>query len=406
MHRSDAVKLDELLVIETGPGMAGPFISQTLGDFGATVIKINSKFASKALDLNSRVLPPGQTTADLIARSERPQRSKTEITVNLKSEAGKEVLLALLAKADVYVESFAPGWLERLGLSTAQFQRNNPQLIIMSQGAYGGEGPKRSQRAYAPIMTSLSGVESTIGYDGVNLPQVSSSVGDHAAAFYGIALVFAALYERKRTGLGALLDMSQAEASGAMAGLALAQFNLSGTLPQPRGNSNPKHAPHGMYPTAGDDKWVALTAWTDAEWAVLADALNLGEDVRRRFAETASRLSGRIELDALIAAATCTQDREELAARLRGLGLSCTGVLNVEDAPNSPELLGRGLWQDVQLPEGGVARYSPTPWKFEHQDFRRRFATTAQDDTQDVLRTVLGVGDEQLARWADSSAFK
>jgi benzylsuccinate CoA-transferase BbsF subunit len=400
------VNLAELLVIETGPGMAGPFISQTLGDFGATVIKINSRFASKALDLSSRVLPPGQTTADLISRSERPQRSKTEITVNLKSEGGQEILSALIAKADVYVESYAPGWLERLGLSTAGFQRQNPRLIIMSQGAYGGEGPKRAQRAYAPIMTSLSGVESTVGYEGVNLPQVSSSVGDHVAAFYGVALVFAALHERERTGLGALLDMSQAEASGAVAGIALAQYHLTGALPRPRGNSNPTYAPHGIYPAAGDDQWVALAVWNDDEWARLADALNLGDAVRTRFSDLRSRLDSHAELDELIAAATRAEKRDELAARLRGLGLSCTGVLNVEDAPDSRELLSRGLWQEVQLPEGGTARFSPTPWKFDRQDFRRRFATTARDDTKDVLRRILGVSDEQLSQWAESGALE
>jgi benzylsuccinate CoA-transferase BbsF subunit len=400
------MKLSDLLVIETGPGMAGPFISQTLGDFGATVVKINSRFASKALDLNSRVLPPGETVADLIARSERPQRSKTEITVNLKSEAGKQVLLALLERADVYVESFAPGWLERLGLSTAQFQRLNPRLIIMSQGAYGGEGPRRSQRAYAPIMTSLSGVESTVGYEGTNLPQVSSSVGDHVAAFYGIALVFAALHERKRTGLGGLLDMSQAEASGAVAGIALAQYHLSGQVPRPRGNVHPAYCPHGIYPAAGEDQWVALAAWDDAEWSRLCDALGLDADVRERFANLSSRLASREEIDQLIANATRAENRDELAARMRKLGLSCSSVLNVEDAPTAPELLARGLWQDVGLPDGGVARFSPTPWKFEHQGFRRRFAATAADDTQDVLRQLLGVADEQLVQWAEAGAFE
>ncbi|MCW2622397.1 MAG: bbsF, partial [Frankiales bacterium] len=346
------------------------------------------------------------TVADLIARSERPQRSKTEITVNLKSESGREILCALLAKADVYVESFAPGWLERLGLSTTEFQRLNPRLIIMSQGAYGGEGPKRSQRAYAPIMTSLSGVESTVGYEGTNVPQVSSSVGDHVAAFYGVALVLAALHERRRTGLGALLDMSQAEASGAVAGIAQAQYHLSGRRPGPRGNADPKYAPHGMYPAAGDDQWIALAAWDDADWARLADALQLGDDVRDRFSTLATRLEFRAEVDELVAGATRTENRDDLAARLRGLGVAGAGVRTVEDAPDSPELQARRIWQDVALPDGGVARFTPLPWNFEHQDFRRRFATTAQDDTLAVLRQVLSASDDQLTRWADSGTFE
>ena len=129
----------------------------------------------------------------------------------------------MTSKADVYVDTYAHGWLERIGLSYESFQERNPQLIILSQSAYGTMGPKRDQRAYAPIMTALAGLESTVGYqDGRTVSQVSSAVGDLVAGHFGILLVLSALYSRQSTSRGTILDMSQIEASVAIAGIAFA----------------------------------------------------------------------------------------------------------------------------------------------------------------------------------------
>ena len=188
------MSFDQLNVIETGGGIAGPLVGRALRDLGANVVKLESR---RRLDFGrTRVPPPGKTSEHVHASPSVHDlhAGKASVTVNLKTELGRTIFVDMTSKADVYVDTYAPGWLERIGLSYESFQERNPQLIILSQSAYGTMGPKRDQRAYAPIMTALAGLESTVGYqDGRTVSQVSSAVGDLVAGHFGILLVLSAL---------------------------------------------------------------------------------------------------------------------------------------------------------------------------------------------------------------------
>ncbi len=401
------MKFDDLLAIETGPGMAGPLVTRTLCDLGATVIKVES---STRLDFGkARIPPPGKTAEDSLESPGVMEMSggKQSVALNLKTEVGRTLFLELLAKADVYVESYAPGWLERLGLSLQLFQERNPRLVILSQSAYGGDGPRSDQRAYAPLMTALAGVESLVGYaDGRIVPQIASAVGDVVAAHYGTLLVVAALHERERTGRGVILDMSQTEASVAMAGIAFAEHGLSGNVPKPRGNRDPRASPQGVYPSAGDDDWVALSVWTDAEWDRLCQALGISDVERKRYSRAAARLAAPDEVDALVAARTAREPRDELFLRLQAAGVACTPVLDTYEADEFPALRDRGLWSEVAHPRLGPLRMTEIPWKFDHIDLRRRgYAEPLGGSTDRVLRELLAIDPEDIRRWREAGAL-
>jgi crotonobetainyl-CoA:carnitine CoA-transferase CaiB-like acyl-CoA transferase len=401
------VKLSDLLVIETGPGMAGPYVTRTLRDFGARVIKVES--ASKLDFGKSRVPPPGKTAQDVIESPGVMEMSggKESVTLNLKTAAGRDLLLRLIERADVYVESYAPGWLERIGLSINQFMRRNPRLIALSESAFGGDGPKRDQRAYAPLMTAAAGVESTVGYaDGRIVPQIASAVGDIVAANFGSLLVLAALYERERTGFGAQIDMSQTEASAAMAGIALVEYGLSGEIPRPLGNSSPRTAPHGIYRTAGEDDWIALSVWSDAQWQQLCAALDIPDSDRDRFADGQRRLAASAEVDAIVGERVVLEKRDDLYKRLQALGLPAAPVLGIYEADDFPLLNDRRVWSEFQHPRTGPMRMTEIPWHFDSIELRRRgWAEPLGASTDTVLRDLLGASPEEIDAWRDAGAL-
>lgn len=401
------MNLSELLVIETGPGLAGPMVTCTLSDFGASVLKIES--AMKVDFLKARVPPTGKTVQDALEAPSVLEMSggKRSVTLNLKTPEGRELFLGLIEQADVYVESFAPGWLERLGLSLERFLEINPRLVILSQSAYGSDGPLSDQRAYAPLMTALAGVESTIGYaDGRVVPQVSTAFGDMVAGYFGNLLVMAALYQRERTGQGAIIDMSQTEASAAMAGVAYAEYGITGRVPGPTGNADPYASPHGVYRTRGDDDWVALATWSDEEWWRLCGALSIPDEVRDRYATAKERLASVGEVDALVEARTVLEPRDELYPRLQALGIACTPVLSTEEVEDFPALVERDLWTVLVHPRLGALRMTAIPWGFDHRDLAR--ATWAEQigtSTDAVLADLLDAGPEDLERWRGAGAL-
>jgi benzylsuccinate CoA-transferase BbsF subunit len=402
------VKFSDLLVVESGVGIAGPLVTRAFADLGARVLKIES---SRKPDISrNRHPPPGvsrEEIADVFPQIHEMNAGKSSVSLNLKTEQGRELFLDLLGRADVFAENFAPGWLGRIGLSHDAMQRRNPRLVILSQSPYGGEGPLSDQRAYAPIMTALSGSESLIGYeDGRSVPQISSSNGDLVAAYYGMTLALAALYERERTGRGALIDMSQTEACTCMAGVAMAEYGLTHQAPLPQGNRRADSAPHGHYPAAGVDRWVALAIWSDEEWQTLCEALACDDVARERFATVRSRLSDRAGVDELIAARTVLEERDDLFRRLQEVGLSCTPVLEVAEVDQLPEFAQRPLWASLPHPRAGEMRITRLPWRFEHlRQGPVRVADRQGESTERVMRDLLGCSQVDLSRWSEQAVF-
>jgi crotonobetainyl-CoA:carnitine CoA-transferase CaiB-like acyl-CoA transferase len=382
-------------------------VTRTLCDFGARVIKVES--ASRLDFGKSRVPPPGKTAEDVIESPGVVEMSggKESVTLNLKTAEGRALLLDLIERADVYVESYAPGWLERIGLSIDQFMQRNPRLIALSQSAFGGDGPKRDQRAYAPLMTAAAGVESTVGYsDGRIVPQIASAVGDIVAANFGTLLVLAALYERERTGHGAQIDMSQTEASVAIAGIAIVEYGLSGDVPKPLGNSDPRTAPHGIYRTSGEDDWVALSVLSDDDWQRLCAALDISVSDRDRFATGQSRLNAVAEVDAIVAERVVLEKRDDLYKRLQALGLPAAPVLGIYEADDFPLLNDRHVWSEFERPRKGAIRMTEIPWHFDTIELHRRgWAEPLGASTDTVLQDLLGVKPEQIATWREAGAL-
>jgi crotonobetainyl-CoA:carnitine CoA-transferase CaiB-like acyl-CoA transferase len=325
---------------------------------------------------------------------------KSSVGLNLKTEQGRRSFLDLMTKADIYVENFAPGWLERLGLSHQMLIDLNPSLIILSESAYGETGPSRNRRAYAHIMTALAGVESLVGYpDGRIVPQQAGAVGDVVAANFGVLSVLAALQQRRRTGRGAILDMSQTEASATIAGIAFAEFALSGEPPVPQGNEDPRYCPHGIFATSREDEWMALSVRSDEQWALLCQTLGLADDEVRNFEDAASRLTDRSAVHGIISRHLASRKRAELLDTLRSAGVPSAPVLDCYAAEALHEFDERGLTRQVDHPVSGPMNLTTAPWHFDHIAGRPRSAFEPIGASTDrILRDLTDIDDETLRR--------
>ena len=258
--------LSGLRVLEVTTGVAAPLIGRILGELGADVIKLESR---AKLDVNRTRVPrpddpEGFPASEAFQLLHEANAGKRSITLNLKEAAGKELFLELLRDVDVFIENFAPGWLERLGLSPDAILAAAPQLIMLSASGYGQTGPLRTQRAYAPVMTSLAGIEGLVGYGPDDVTGASSlALADLNCSFYGVFLITAALRGRQVTGRGQYLDLSQTEAAACLIGEAFVEQQLGLRVPAPQGNTSTDGEHWTLLAAAGDDRWVA--AGTDRD---------------------------------------------------------------------------------------------------------------------------------------------
>src|ERR1700761_3113019 len=278
---AEMLGLAGLRVVEVGTAVSIPLVGAVLANLGADVYKVESR---QRVDIN-RARVPRTRSAGLDPAAERESfpllhelnPAKKSVTLNLKNEAGFGLFRQLLADSDVFVENYAPGWLVRLGLPWDELLTSCPRLIALAASAYGEEGPLSQQRAYAPIMTGLAGLEGLIGYeDGATVGMMATALSDPNAAYFGVLAVLAALLDRQHSGRGCLIDLSQTEAATCLVGTALAEYALTGKEPGPRGNLRPGRGPHDFLPCAGDDAWVAISVDGDEHWQALVRAAGPG----------------------------------------------------------------------------------------------------------------------------------
>ncbi|GGL11918.1 CaiB/BaiF CoA transferase family protein [Nocardia jinanensis] len=354
--------LDGVKVVEVTTAVSAPLIGRVLAELGAEVVKVESR---AKVDVN-RARVPRPTDPDGFPSHEAFQllheasASKQSVTLNMKTDRGKELFLELLADADVFIENFVPGWLDRLGLPIDYLRARFPRLVILSASGYGQTGPMRTQRSYAPVMTALAGIEGLIGYaDGQVMGCSALALADLNCTFNGVFLVMAALAGREATGAGTHLDLSQIEAAATLAGEAFVEEQLQGARPGPRGNQDPDGTRWSVRRTVEDDTWVAA-----------------------RVVEP--------EPDS-----TPRPTREELLKRLRAKGIESACVASPQQVIADPRFRGRGYTQDIEHPHPAVGELTITsvPWRVEGAVPRVRRAAP-----------MIGAGNtEILGRYADAA---
>jgi crotonobetainyl-CoA:carnitine CoA-transferase CaiB-like acyl-CoA transferase len=351
-------------VIECGEAYAVPHLTRLLADMGADVIKVESCYRPDVV----RVWPfpdnvPGEQFWNRGGVFNEPNRNKRAVTIDLRTPKGVEVFKRLIATADVFCENYTPRVMSQLGLDYKQLVAVKPDLIMLSSTGYGHGGPWMHYTAWGFTVEPTAGVSHFVGRpDGPPLRTGIAYVDMPAASVSAVA-VLAALRYHRRTGRGQWIDLAQYEVGAGFIGEALVAAAI-GARPQTRtGNRHRSHAPQGVYPCAGTDRWVALTVSSDRQFTALCDLIGapeLAADASLRTAE--GRGARHAAVDAALSAWTSSRSAEDVATRLRESGIAAMVAMTVKDLLLDEHLRERGYFElATHRPETGDLGTRPYP---------------------------------------------
>ncbi len=333
--------LTDLRVVELGTLIAGPFCGQLFGDMGAEVIKVEPPGTGDPMRAWGRGLP---VWWPVIARN------KKSITLNLREPRGQELLKALAAHADVLIENFRPGTLERWGLDYDALSAVNERLVMVRVSGFGQTGPYARRAGYGSVGEAMGGIRYLAGDPDRPPSRVGLSIGDSLAATFACVGALAALHDRERTGKGQVVDSAIYEAVLAVMESTVPEYTQGGTIRERSGAILPKTAPSNVYPTA-DGEMIVMGANQDSVFARLAEAMGrpaLAADPR--YADHVARGERQDELDEVIAGWTSTLEADPLLDVLERHGVPAGRIFRAPEMLTDPHFQARDAIVDVAHP--------------------------------------------------------
>ncbi|GAB4326990.1 MAG: CoA transferase [Dehalococcoidia bacterium] len=355
-----------LRVVDLSMGWAGPLVGHILACHGADVIKVESH---RRFDWWRGSRPPGDDLSlQLYERSHvfnSANRGKRGITLDLRSPSGARLVHRLIESADVVIENFGTGVMDRLGLSYDQLAQRNPELVMVRQPGFGSTGPEASYLTFGNTIEGMSGLSSLMGYAGGPPTMMSNACGDPVSGLVGTVGVLAALAARARDGRGRCIEAAQLEGFLPFVSEALIEYQRTGQLPPRAGNRRPGHVPSGAYPAAGDDQWIAVEVTTDREWAALCATTEEPWFAGRSGWSSAAREQARDEIDARLSAWTQRQSREAIVERLWAAGVPAAPLHNEADLLACEQLAVRGFFVPEERAVVGLHLYPSLPVRID-----------------------------------------
>ncbi len=403
--------LTGLRVLDLTRVWAGPYGTRVLADLGADVIMVEAPWArggattDEVSVLATRYYPdndPGERHWNRIGFANKYNINKRNISVDLSTPAGVEILEALIAQSDILVENYSPRVMPNFGLDEARLQQLNPALIYVTMPGFGRSGPSRDHVAYGPIIDSQAGLSVLMGYPGEVARKAGVAWPDPVAGMHAAFAAIVGVLGRDGDGAGRTVEVAQIEATVAMVGHALVEQQL-GQVSAPDGNRDRELAPQGVYRCVGDDRWVALSVIDDAGWASLCATAGFDE------AWAAWPLERRRQdhdvLDAAITAWTESLDQAEVVDRLRAAGghLAVAPVADAAQVLADTQLAARDAFVTLDHPEAGRHRWpklaielSGTPATY------RRPGPLLNQHGAEILTTIAGFTPAEAADLASA----
>ena len=351
--------LEGIRILDFTHVLAGPFATRLLGDMGADVVKIMSA-----------------TRAGLAGGVDHPyhalwNRNKRVFQLDLSRDEAREIARQLALKADVVIDNFSVGVLDRWSLGYDAVSPDNPEVIYIGMSGMGVSGPWSGYVTYAPTVHALAGLTYLTGVPGRNDIGIGFSYNDHMAGLHGAVAVLAAIEARRTTGRGQRIDMSQFEVGVSFGGPALLDWFANGIAAEPVGNDAPWEdwTPHAAYPCQGDDQWCAIAVVSDDQWQQLCQLIDASDWLHDAALATAEgRKTRRAEIDERIARWTSKQERYELMSRCQDAGVPAGVVQTGYDlTANDPQLAHAGMFFDFTKahPHLGPLKGDRLPLQFE-----------------------------------------
>ena len=402
--------LEGLRVLDLAMWFAGPMGSRLLADMGAEVIKIESLGHIDPWRGPARVTPILIERMPELASVEKPynrsagfnlqNRNKYGITLDLRTERGKEVFRKLVEVSDVVLENYSPRVMDSLDIDYPVLTEINPRIIMMSLPALGRTGPDRDQIAFGQTIDCMSGMAYLTGYPGEEpMLQSGLSYGDPLSGMNAAFAVLSALHYRRRTDRGMHIDLSQVEGLISFNADSVMDYTMNGRVRERMGNRHPSMAPHGCYRCKGEDRWVVISIPSDASWERFCQALEQPPWAKEtRFSDLPGRYSHQDELDRLIEVWTVQHDHYDVMRILQQADVPAGPVLNARELTEDPHLNERGIFETVTHPEAGThpyvgmyARFSRTPGSI------RMPAPCLGEHNRYVFGEILGMSEEGIS---------
>jgi crotonobetainyl-CoA:carnitine CoA-transferase CaiB-like acyl-CoA transferase len=326
--------------------------------------------------------------------------NKRALGLDLKSPAGQELAFELAAAADVVLTNFRSGYLARIGITHERLRERNPGLVIIEMPAYGGEGPIKDHVALGPSMEMMAGMASLVGYGDGKPVTTGPAYLDPIGAFNAAAAVVSALALREVTGQGSRVEVAQREAALHWIGEEILEAIECGCDRVPHGNRSAQASPHGAFPTAGVDQWVAIGVADEQQFQILAQLVDGLADAR--FATLESRKAHEDELEACVAAWTAGRDKFEVARLLQEAGVPAAPLMVADDLAASDFLSERGMLPTIDQPEVGARVHQGLPLHIDGIELGvRRPTPRFAEHNREILRDWLGLsGDPVEALYA------
>ena len=385
--------LDGIRILDLTQVLFGPFATMLLSDLGAEVIKIERPEVGDIARGNGPVVR-GVSTYFLSLN-----RGKKSVTLNLATEPGVEVLLKLVKSADVLVENFKPGTMEKLDLSYEKVREYNPGIVYVAGSGFGQYGPYAGKPAFDVIVQAMGGILSITGEEGGPPVRPGVSYGDITAGLFLCVATLAALQERHVSGEGQFVDISMLDCQVTAQENAFVRYLNTGEIPHALGTRHPVMTPFQAFQTKDGYIAVALRGGIKDQWPLFCAAIDRVDIIDDpRFEDGWTRTQNYSVLEPILTDAMKTRTTQEWVKELEQAGIPCGPVNNIEQAAGDPQINARDMFIEVKHPEAGKFRVVNTPFKFSRTPYKvEKASPDLGQHTQDVLSRLLGMTHQEIA---------
>lgn len=388
---------------------AGPLCTRLLGDLGADVVKVEAPLGRGGRGPMPKGVgifmegDPGDEPWNRQAIFNKLNRSKRGVCLDVKEADGHKTLLALISKADVVIENFSAFAMQRMGLGFDVMQRVNEKLLYVAMPGFGSTGPYASFAAFGPSVEPMTGLGVLLGYGPDEPRNTAMALPDAIAGITAAGAVVSGLRTVRETGRGLHTEVTLIESAINFWGDFIADHQL-GRTHRPMANRHPFFSPHGVYPTAGEDQWIAIACPTDEAFESLRRFFDWPAEPR--FVDNDSRRDHEDQLDTMIAVATIEHDKHALAERLQSVGVIAGAVNATPDVIDDAHLNASGYWADLGLDGQTALRYPGLAMRINDQaPVYERPAPRLGEHNAEVLGDWLGKTDAEIDRLLGSGAF-
>jgi len=392
------IMLEGIKVLDLSRALAGPYCTMLLGDMGADVIKIERP--GKGDD--SRAWGPpfieGESAYFLSIN-----RNKKSITLNLKSEKGKEILFKLIKISDVLIETNRPGVMEKLGLSFEEVKKVNPKIVYCSISGFGQTGPYKLRPGFDQVIQGMGGLMSITGEENRPPIKVGVAITDVGAGMYAAIGILAALLRRDKTGKGEYIDVSMLDGTISWLTYQSGRYFASGEVPKPMGSGHPLIVPYQAFKTK--DVYINIAVGNDSLWRKFCETIGLNIADDPKFSTNAKRVENKEELIKILNEILSKKTGKEWLEILNKAGIPCGPIYKLNDIFSDPHVLSRGMVSEIEHPKAGKIKLTGVPIKFKNSPGKIRLHPPLLGENNFEILEEIGYKKEEIEKFREEGVI-